>query len=245
VNPKDLNELAERLSEEIVARLGVGTPAAGLARMIDHTILRPDATRTDVLRVCEEARRYGFASVCVNSYWAGLVASELAGTDVATCAVVGFPLGAASTEAKRAEAEMCLRVGARELDMVMNVGALKSGDLDAVRLDILAVTEAAQRYGAIVKVILETCLLTNEEKVTACKLATSAGAGFVKTSTGFGSAGATEDDVRLMRATVGTGIGVKASGGIRTRADAQRMIAAGANRIGASASVKIVEAPAE
>lgn len=227
----DLSELSDSL-----------TSATKIAALIDHTILRADATRQDVIRLCEEARRFGFASVCVNSFWVPVVAAELRGTAVKVCSVVGFPLGAMSTGAKRTEAEIAVRDGAREIDMVMNAGALKTGDHDAVRSDMEAVVRAAHAGGAIVKVILETCLLTDEEKVTACRIAQAAGAAFVKTSTGFGSGGATPEDVALMRKTVGPSMGVKASGGIRTLDDLRRMVAAGANRIGASAGVKIIEA---
>ncbi len=213
-----------------------------IASLIDHTILKPDAVRDDILRLCEEAKRYNFASVCVNAYWAPLVARELAGSGVAACVVVGFPLGATSTEAKVAETAAAVRDGAREIDMVMNIGALRSGDSAAVEADIRRVVETAHVAGAIVKVILETALLTDEQKVAACLLAKAAGADFVKTSTGFAASGATTQDIALMRATVGPEMGVKASGGIRTLEDAQAMIAAGATRIGASASVKIAEA---
>lgn len=215
-----------------------------LARLIDHTILRADATRDDVLKVCAEAKKFGFASVCVNGYWVPLVAAELAGTAVKVCTVVGFPLGAVPTEIKRAETEAAVRCGAQEIDMVINVGALKSGDHDAVKLDIRAVVEEAHQGGAIVKVILETALLNDNEKAMASTLAKLAGAEFVKTSTGFSTAGATAHDVALMRTIVGPEIGVKASGGIRTLDDLKTMAAAGATRIGASASVKIIEATA-
>lgn len=212
--------------------------------MIDHTLLRANATREEVVKLCAEARRYQFASVCVNSYWVPLVAKELAGSPVKVCTVVGFPLGAMSTEAKRAETELAIRVGAHEIDMVINIGALKSGDFEAVKLDIQAIVDVSHRNKAIVKVILETALLDDNLKIVACTLAKVAGADFVKTSTGFGPAGASERDVSLMRSIVGPQTGVKASGGIRTVEDARKMIAAGANRIGASASVKIVEAGA-
>lgn len=215
-----------------------------IARLIDHTLLRADATRADILQVCREARQYGFASVCVNSYWVPLVAKELAGSQVKVCTVVGFPLGAMSTEGKVAETEAALRAGAREIDMVQNIGALRTGGTDAVRNDIAAVVAAAHGAGAIVKVILETALLDDQQKVTACMLAKDAHADFVKTSTGFGPSGASVHDVELMRRTVGPEMGVKASGGIRTLEDLKKMVAAGANRIGASASVKIVEAVA-
>ncbi|HLJ51524.1 MAG TPA: deoxyribose-phosphate aldolase [Bryobacteraceae bacterium] len=216
---------------------------AGLstARLIDHTLLRPDATRAEIMRICEEAKQYGFASVCVNAYWVPFVAAELRGSPVKVCSVVGFPLGATLTEAKVAETGAALRAGAQEIDMVMNIGALRDSDNSAVEADIRAVVETAHAAGAIVKVILETALLNDAQKTTACQLAEAAGADFVKTSTGFGPSGATEHDVALMRAAVEPQMGVKASGGIRTYDDLRRMAAAGANRIGASASVKIME----
>ena len=210
--------------------------------MIDHTLLRPDATRAEILVICKEAREFEFASVCTNSFWSSLVSQELAGTVVKVCAVVGFPLGAGLTAAKVAEADAAIDAGAQEIDMVLNIGALKGGEDRQVEDDIRAVVQACHRSQALVKVILETALLTDEEKERACLLAKAAGADFVKTSTGFGPSGATEQDVALMRKTVGPDMGVKASGGIRTRQDAERMIRAGANRIGASASVKIVQA---
>lgn len=213
-----------------------------IAGLIDHTLLRPEATRDDIIKVCREARKYNFASVCINPYWVPLVAAELAGSPVKVCTVIGFPLGATSTEAKVAETEAALRVGAQEIDMVQNVGALRSGDHDAVKADIAAVVEVTHRAGGIVKVILETALLDDSQKVMACMLAKMAKADFVKTSTGFGPSGATAHDVELMRMTVGPEMGVKASGGIRTLEDVKKMAAAGATRIGASASVKIVEA---
>jgi deoxyribose-phosphate aldolase len=215
-----------------------------IAAMIDHTILKPEATRSDVVKVCKEARQYGFASVCVNPYWVPLVKAELSGTPVKVCTVVGFPLGATSTEAKVAETAAALRSGAQEIDMVINVGALRSGDHEAVEADIREVVKVSHAAGAIVKVILETALLDDNQKAVACTLCKLAGADFVKTSTGFGPSGATAHDVALMRATVGPGMGVKASGGIRTWDDFKVMQAAGATRIGASASVKIVEAAA-
>jgi deoxyribose-phosphate aldolase len=197
-----------------------------------------------VIRVCQEAKKYSCASVCVNGCWVPLVASELAGTPVKVCTVVGFPLGAMSTDAKRVEAELAIRAGAHEIDMVMNIGALKDSERNVVRSDIEAVAKVCHAAGTILKVILETALLTEVEKVTACQLAKSAGADFVKTSTGFGPAGATVEDVALLRKTVGADMGVKASGGIRTLQDLQRMVAAGANRVGASATVKIIDATA-
>ena len=217
---------------------------AKIASMIDHTILRADATKQDVVRVCAEAKQYQFASVCVNAYWVPLVASELSGTPVKVCTVVGFPLGAMAPEIKRAETEAAVRCGAQEIDMVINIGALKSGDHELVKIDIQGVVDAAHRGGAIVKVIIETALLNDNEKAIACTLAKLAGAEFVKTSTGFGPSGAAAHDVALMRMVVGPNIGVKASGGIRTLDDLKKMAAAGATRIGASASVKIVEATA-
>jgi len=215
-----------------------------VAALIDHTILKPEATRADVAKVCREARQYNFASVCVNPYWVPLVRAELAGSPVKVCTVVGFPLGATSTEAKVAEAAAAVRAGAQEVDMVINVGALRSGDHEAVKLDIAQVVKVSHEAGAIVKVILETALLDDNQKAVACTLSKLAGADFVKTSTGFGPSGATAHDIALMRSVVGPEMGVKASGGIRTLHDLQTMTAAGATRIGASASVKIVEATA-
>jgi deoxyribose-phosphate aldolase len=215
-----------------------------IAALIDHTILKPEATRADVVKICREAREYHFASVCVNPYWVPLVKAELAGSTVKVCSVVGFPLGATSTEAKVCETAAALRAGAQEIDMVINVGALRSGDTDTVKNDIQSVVRAAHQAGAIVKVILETALLDDTQKTVASQISKSAGADFVKTSTGFSTSGATVHDIALMRAAVGPNIGVKASGGIRTLQDVQAMTAAGATRIGASASVKIVEATA-
>ena len=215
-----------------------------IAALIDHTLLKPEATRDDIRRLCREARQYGFASVCINPYWVSLAAAELRGSPVKICTVVGFPLGANTTAVKVAEAEAALRERAHELDMVINIGALRSGDQETVLTDIRAVVEAAHRAGAVLKTILETALLDDNQKVIACTLARLAGADFVKTSTGFGPAGATAQDVALMRLTVGPRLGVKAAGGIRSLEDLKKMVAAGATRIGASASVKIVEAAA-
>jgi deoxyribose-phosphate aldolase len=212
-----------------------------IAAFIDHTILRADATEQDVKRVCAEAIRYQFASVCVNGYWVPLVASEVSGSMVNVCTVAGFPLGAMSTEGKVAETEIAIRSGAHEVDMVMNVGALKGGDRTAVQGDIAALAAVCHAGGAILKVILETSLLDKEQKRVACELAMAASADYVKTSTGFGASGATEADVALMRSVVGSDMGVKASGGVRTLADLKKMIAAGASRVGASASVSIIE----
>ena len=219
----------------------LGRPVS-VAAMIDHTLLKADATREEIVKTCREARAYGFASVCVNSYWVPLVRAELAGSPVKVCTTVGFPLGANSTEAKVAETAAALRAGAQEIDMVINVGALRSGDRDAVRLDIRQVVEVAHAAGAIVKTIIETGLLDDAQKALACTLAKLAGADFVKTSTGINSSGATAEDVALMRSVVGPEMGVMAAGGIRTLADFQAMVAAGATRIGSSAGVKIVEA---
>lgn len=213
-----------------------------IAPLIDHTLLRPEATAEDIRKVCAEARKYGFASVCVNPYWVPLVAYELAGSAVKVCSVVGFPLGANATAIKSAETEAAVLAGAREIDMVINIGELRGGNQERVRADICAVVDAAHARGALVKVILETALLDDAQKIAACALAKDAGAEFVKTSTGFGPHGATVHDVELLRRAVGPAMGVKASGGIRTLADAARMIAAGATRIGASASVQMMEA---
>ncbi len=231
-----LNAGADRLS----ARLGVGNVASDLARYIDHTLLKPDATEEQVRRLCAEAKQYRFAAVCVNPTWVALCRELLAGSDVAVCTVVGFPLGATLTEVKAYETERSIAHGAREIDMVINIGRLKSKQYAAVAEDIAAVVQVAHRQGAIVKVIIEAALLTDEEKVEACVLAKAAGADYVKTSTGFGPGGATVEDVALMRRVVGGEVGVKAAGGIRTAEVAWQMIAAGATRIGASAGVKIV-----
>jgi deoxyribose-phosphate aldolase len=220
-----------------------GTPPtdSGLAGMIDHTLLKPDATRDQIAQLCHEAREYGFASVCVNPTNVGLCAELLRNSDVLVCTVVGFPLGATSTEAKVFEAQQAIRDGAVEVDMVLNIGALKSEEHKLVEHDIASVARACHESDAILKVIIEAALLTDEEKVIACQLAKAAGADFVKTSTGFGPGGATAEDVALMRRVVGPSMGVKAAGGIRTFEDAQKMIAAGASRIGASASIQIVQ----
>jgi deoxyribose-phosphate aldolase len=211
-----------------------------LAKYIDHTLLGADATAVDIDQLCEEADRYRFASVCINPTWVKRAATYLRGTGVPVCTVIGFPLGATTPEVKAMEARKALRDGAREVDMVINIGALKSGDHELVYEDIAKVVDAAHEVGAICKVILETALLSDEEKVIASALAKRARADFVKTSTGFGPGGATVYDVALMRETVGPEMGVKASGGVRTADDAEDMIAAGATRIGASAGVQIV-----
>ncbi|EHO52992.1 deoxyribose-phosphate aldolase [Lachnospiraceae bacterium oral taxon 082 str. F0431] len=208
-------------------------------KLFDHTILKADATRKDVKRVCDEAMAYSFCSVCVNSYYVPYVANLLHGSDVKICSVVGFPLGAMSTRAKALEAKIAVMDGADEIDMVINVGALKDRDYSVVLEDIKAVKEACGEH--ILKVIIETCLLTDDEKVKACELAKEAGADFVKTSTGFSSAGAKVEDVRLMRETVGPDMGVKASGGIHDKEFAKELVDAGANRLGTSATIDIVE----
>ena len=209
-----------------------------LNKYIDHTILKAEATTSEVIKLCEEAKQYNFASVCVNTCFTEFVSEKLKGSNVKTCVVVGFPLGAMATEAKAFEAKSAVEKGAQEVDMVINVGALKEKNYDYILQDIKNVVKAA--CPALVKVILETCLLTDEEKVKACELSVEAGADFVKTSTGFSTGGATSEDIVLMRKMVGKDIGVKASGGVRTKADALKMIEAGASRIGASASIKIV-----
>ena len=209
-----------------------------LNKTIDHTILNPDATMDEVIKVIDEAKAYEFASVCLEPCWVSLAAERLADSPVKVCTVIGFPLGANTKIVKAFEAKEAVENGADEVDMVLNIGALKSGEYDLVLEDMKAVREAAKE--AVVKVILETCLLTDEEKKKACALAKEAGLDFVKTSTGFSTAGATTDDVKLMREAVGDAMGVKASGGIRDRETAEAMIAAGANRIGASKSIAIV-----
>lgn len=212
-----------------------------LNKYFDHTLLKPEATCEQIDKLCEEAAKYDFYSVCVNSCYVARCTEKLHGTDVKIAAVVGFPLGACTSRTKAFETEEACMDGASEVDMVLNVGVFKNGDYDYIRDDIYAVVEAAAKYNAIVKVILETCLLTDDEIVEACKLAKEAGAHFVKTSTGFNSGGATVADVALMKKTVGDALEVKASGGIRDYDTAMAMIEAGADRIGASASVAIME----
>lgn len=233
-----------RLVAAGACRVAQRFPSAGpvddeLAICIDHTLLRPDATYAQVRQLCLEAAEHGFASVCINPAHVAAAAAMLRGTPVAVCTVIGFPLGATTSEVKAFEARQAVDRGAREIDMVLNVGALKSGDVQAVEHDIRSVAKACGKE-ALLKVILETALLTDAEKVQACTIAQWAGADFVKTSTGFGPGGATLQDIELMRHTVGDALGVKASGGIRDRDTALQMIAAGADRIGASASVKIL-----
>jgi deoxyribose-phosphate aldolase len=211
-----------------------------VAKMIDHTLLKPESTKEQVTKICAEAREFGFASVCVNPTWVKYSAEQLAGTDVKVCTVIGFPLGATTSETKAFETKDAIEKGATEVDMVINIGALKDGNDDLVKQDIQAVTAAAKGK-ALTKVIIESSLLTDEEKERACRLSVEAGADYVKTSTGFSTGGATVEDIRLMRKTVGPDIGVKASGGVRSVEDAQNMIEAGATRIGASSGVQIVQ----
>ncbi len=210
------------------------------AKLIDHTLLKPEATRTEVAKLCHEAAEYGFCAVMVNPCNVALCKAELRGTGVVTGTVIGFPLGASTCTSKLAEASDALRLGATELDMVINIGALKSGDRDLVQMEMQSLARLCHRSDALLKVIIETALLSTEEKILVCQLAVAAEADFVKTSTGFSSAGATAGDVALMRGVVGNKIGVKAAGGIRTAAELLNMIDAGATRVGASASVEIV-----
>jgi deoxyribose-phosphate aldolase len=219
---------------------GGGAPA-GVASMIDHTLLKPDATRANIEELCREAAQFKFATVCVNPTWVALSARLLAGSGVGVCSVVGFPLGATTPDVKGYETRRAIFDGAREIDMVINVGALKSGDLRVVERDIESVTTPCRDGGVLSKVIIEAALLTDEEKITACTLAKAAGADYVKTSTGFGPGGATAADVALMRRVVGADMGVKAAGGVRDLEGMKAMIAAGATRVGASAGVKIVQ----
>ncbi|MGM9925476.1 MAG: deoxyribose-phosphate aldolase [Bacillus sp. (in: firmicutes)] len=211
-----------------------------VAGMIDHTVLKADTTEKQIVKLCEEAREYKFASVCINPTWVKKCAELLEGAGVDVCTVIGFPLGANTPEVKAFETIQAIKDGATEVDMVINIGALKDGNNELVERDIKAVVDAAKGK-ALTKVIIETCLLTDEEKVRACELAVKAGADYVKTSTGFSTGGATKEDIALMRKTVGPDIGVKASGGVRSTQDAETMIAAGATRIGASAGVSIVK----
>lgn len=226
------------------SRLGLhatGGLPGGVASLIDHTLLKPEATRTDIERLCREAAEHGFATVCVNPTWVALAATLLAGSRTGVCSVVGFPLGATTPDVKGYETRRAIFDGAREIDMVINIGALKSGDLRLVERDMEAVAAPCREAGVLSKVIIEAVLLSDEEKVTACTLARAAGADFVKTSTGFGPGGATVADVALMRRVVGTEMGVKAAGGVKDYAAVEAMVAAGATRIGASAGVRIVQ----
>ena len=226
------------------ARLGLhasGGVPGNVAGLIDHTLLKPDATRQDIEKLCREAAEHRFATVCVNPTWVALAAARLRGTGVGVCAVVGFPLGATTTDVKHYETRRAIFDGASEIDMVINIGALKSGDVRTVERDIEAVVEPCRQCGVVSKVIIEAALLTDEEKIAACTLSRAAGADFVKTSTGFASGGATAADVSLMRRVVGAEMGVKAAGGVRDLEGLKAMVAAGASRVGASAGVKIVQ----
>ena len=228
-------------ADRISAGAEVTQVDAAIAAVIDHTLLKPEASRDDIKKLCQEAVRFGFASVCINPWYVPLAAELVRGSAVKVCTVVGFPLGATLPQVKIYETEESIKAGAQEIDMVINVGALKSGQDEVVELDVRGVVETCHRGGGICKVILETALLTIEEKVRASVVCKTAGADFVKTSTGFGPGGATAEDVALMRAIVGSEIGVKAAGGIRTLDDLRKMVTAGATRIGASASVRILE----
>lgn len=243
--PSSTSALADKIGHAVQTALAAAGPAMPFTaeapnRLIDHTLLKPTATADQVRQLCAEAAEHRFAAVCVNPVWVARCAELLAGSGVQVCTVVGFPLGADLPAAKAFEAERCIALGAREIDMVINLGALKDQQYDVVRDDIAAVVAVAHAAGALVKVIIETAYLTEAEKVAACVIAQEAGADFVKTSTGFGPAGATAADVALMRRVVGPTMGVKAAGGIRSAADFRAMVAAGANRIGASAGVKIM-----
>lgn len=240
--PLAVNNIITNGADRIAAGIGaeISKIDYNVARIIDHTLLKPDATPDEIKTLCNEARTYNFASVCVNPCYVSLCRDLLKGSPVKVCTVIGFPLGATTTEIKRAEAEQAIQNGAQEIDMVINVGMLKHGNYDYVFNDINQVVLVAKKHNVLSKVILETALLTDEEKVKACVLCKNAKADFVKTSTGFSKGGATAGDVALMRLVVGSAMGVKASGGVRTAEDARQMIASGADRIGASASVKIV-----
>ena len=237
----------DRLQSMVAAgatRLGMhatGGATGGVSTMIDHTLLKPDATRQEIEKLCREAAEFHFATVCVNPVWVALAAKLLKGSGVGVCSVVGFPLGATTADVKQYETRRAIYDGATEIDMVINVGALKSGDLHTVERDIEAVVDPCRQAGVISKVIIEAAYLTDEEKVTASTLSKAAGADFVKTSTGFGPGGATAADVALMRRVVGADMGVKAAGGVRDLEGLKAMVAAGATRVGASAGVKIVQ----
>jgi deoxyribose-phosphate aldolase len=234
-------KVVEAGASRISAGAAIGPIEGDIAHLIDHTLLKPEASRDEIRKICLEALKFHFASVCVNPWNVSQAAELLRGSEVRVCTVVGFPLGATLPQVKVFEAEEAIKLGAQEIDMVINIGALKSGQNDAVEADIRGVVEASHRGGAICKVILETALLSTEEKVRGSLAAKNAGADFVKTSTGFSTGGATAEDVRLMRAVVGGEIGIKAAGGVRSLEDVQKMVEAGATRIGASASVKILE----
>ena len=237
----DVERIIDAGAERIGIILGETATAHDWASLIDHTLLKPEAAEADIRKLCAEAAQFGFASVCVNPVWVKFAAELLRSSSVPVCTVIGFPLGATLPDVKAYEARRAIFNGAREVDMVINIGALKSGDDCAVEDDIRAVAEAAHENGVLCKVIIETALLTDEEKVRACLASKNAGADFVKTSTGFSKGGATVDDVALMRRTVGSALGVKASGGVKGIDDARAMFEAGATRIGASVGVKIAQ----
>jgi deoxyribose-phosphate aldolase len=239
--PQLVRQAMEAGASRFSATLGIKHVDGDVARLIDHTLLKPDATQAQIAQLCHEARQYSFAAVCVNPTHVKLCTDLLKGSDVAVCTVIGFPLGATPPEVKAYEAQQAIDDGATEVDMVINVGALKGGEFDLVERDIAIVTRTSHNGGALCKVIIEAALLTEQEKVKACELAKKAGADYVKTSTGFGPGGATVADVALMRRVVGPSMGVKAAGGIRTFADAKGMVEAGATRIGASAGIRIVQ----
>lgn len=239
INPVGVKNILNSGADRVSATVGVVNVPADVTSYIDHTLLKPEAVKSQFEQLCEEAAKYGFYSVCVNSYWADFCSRRLRGSDVKVCCVVGFPLGAADSRTKGFETRNAIENGASEIDMVINIGALKSGDLNEVEEDIRHVIRAC-RSTTVTKVILETCLLTDDEKVLACEISKKAGADFVKTSTGFSKEGATVQDIALMRRVIGPAMGIKAAGGVRTFDDAKLMIESGATRIGASASVKIV-----
>ena len=237
----DVERIVDAGASRIGIVLGETATAHDWAALIDHTLLKPEATESDIKKLCNEAIQFGFASVCVNPAWVKKAAQFLDGSSVPVCTVIGFPLGATLADVKAYEARRAIFNGAREVDMVINIGALKSGDDCTVEDDIRAVADAAHENGVLLKVIIETALLTDDEKVRACLASKNAGADFVKTSTGFAKGGATADDVALMRRTVGHALGVKASGGVKGIDDARKMFEAGATRIGASVGVKIAQ----
>jgi deoxyribose-phosphate aldolase len=239
--PERMHRVVDAGAARIGLVLGQTVSAGDWASLIDHTLLKPDASQTEIKRLCEEAAQYHFASVCVNPTWVRACSCHLQGSGVPVCTVIGFPLGATLPDVKAYEARRAIMEGAREVDMVINVGALKSGDDCLVEHDIRAVVEVAHEYDVTCKVIIETALLTDDEKVRACQAAKSAGADFVKTSTGFAKGGATVADIALMRRVVGSELGVKASGGVKNIEDARAMVEAGATRIGASVGVKIAQ----
>ncbi len=239
--PERMHRVVDAGASRIGLVLGQTASARDWASLIDHTLLKPDASQTEIKHLCEEAAQYHFASVCVNPTWVRACACHLQGSGVPVCTVIGFPLGATLPDVKAYEARRAIMEGAREVDMVINVGALKSGDDCLVEQDIRSVVEVAHEYDVTCKVIIETALLTDDEKVRACQAAKNAGADFVKTSTGFSKGGATVADIALMRRTVGSELGVKASGGVKNIDDARAMVEAGATRIGASVGVKIAQ----